>query len=360
MDKNIKKKWGKFLVNSINNKKVKSIKNTVLLVDGLNLFLRAFSVVPTTNEMGIHNGGIFGSLNSLRFAIKMLQPSRCIVVFDGKGGSQRRRKLYSEYKNNRRGMKNVNRTFKWNSEEQEEQSCFDQLNRFLDYLELLPVTTITVDNIEADDTIAYACTNIFDKETDCIIMSSDKDFLQLVNDNVKVWSPTKKKLYTKEKIKEEYGIYPSNIIFWRALDGDKSDNIPGIDGIGRKTVLKLFNEIIEEDKKIKFNEFLDYIDYLYENNNTSKKIINLYENKDIIDRNYKLMQLYDVDISGTSKSIIMDVINNKKISPLNQTKLRMLFLKDKLYSQIKNFSSWYSTFFSLNLEAIKFNKSLIK
>jgi 5'-3' exonuclease len=62
--------------------------------------------------MGIHNGGIFGSLNSLRFAIKMLQPSRCIVVFDGKGGSQRRRKLYSEYKNNRRGMKNVNRTFK--------------------------------------------------------------------------------------------------------------------------------------------------------------------------------------------------------------------------------------------------------
>jgi hypothetical protein len=101
----------------------------------------------------------------------------------------------------------------------------------------------------------------------------------------------------------------------------------------------LFNEIIEEDKKIKFNEFLDYIDYLYENNNTSKKIINLYENKDIIDRNYKLMQLYDVDISGTSKSIIMDVINNKKISPLNQTKLRMLFLKDKLYSQIKNFSS---------------------
>ena len=82
----------------------------VLIVDGLNTFLRVFSVIPTTNDDGIHVGGIVGILRSLGHSIGMFSPTRTIVVFDGKGGSTRRRKIYPEYKQNRRTKYRVNRS----------------------------------------------------------------------------------------------------------------------------------------------------------------------------------------------------------------------------------------------------------
>ena len=66
----------------------------VLIIDGLNTFIRVFSVIPTTNDDGTHIGGIVGFLKSIGYTINMFRPTRCIIVFDGKGGSSRRRKLY--------------------------------------------------------------------------------------------------------------------------------------------------------------------------------------------------------------------------------------------------------------------------
>ena len=80
----------------------KNPNEKVLIIDGLNTFIRVFSVIPTTNDDGIHIGGIVGFLKSVGYAIKMLGPTRTIIVFDGKGGSNRRRKLYPEYKAKRR------------------------------------------------------------------------------------------------------------------------------------------------------------------------------------------------------------------------------------------------------------------
>ena len=74
----------------------------VLIIDGLNTFIRVFSVIPTTNDDGIHVGGIVGFLRSIGYTINMIRPTRTIVVFDGKGGSNRRRKIYPEYKQNRK------------------------------------------------------------------------------------------------------------------------------------------------------------------------------------------------------------------------------------------------------------------
>ena len=79
----------------------------VLIIDGLNTFIRVFSVVPITNVDGAHVGGIIGFLKSIGFAIKMHNPTRCIIVFDGEGGSDRRRKLFPEYKAKRRTKKNT-------------------------------------------------------------------------------------------------------------------------------------------------------------------------------------------------------------------------------------------------------------
>ena len=168
----------------------------VLIVDGLNTFIRVFSVMPTVNENGVHVGGIVGFLQSLGYAINMFNPSRVIIVFDGKGGSSRRRKIFSDYKQRRRTSYRVNRLEGLENLEDEKRSMRVQLRRIVDYLELLPVTSISVDGIEADDAIAYLTRNALG-DGDKIIMSTDKDFLQLVNDNVKVWSPTRKKLYDK-------------------------------------------------------------------------------------------------------------------------------------------------------------------
>ena len=77
--------------------------DSVLLIDGLNTFIRVFSPIPTTNEDGVHIGGIVGFLRSIGYTINMVRPTRTIIVFDGKGGSNRRRKIFPEYN----GKKNV-------------------------------------------------------------------------------------------------------------------------------------------------------------------------------------------------------------------------------------------------------------
>ena len=187
----IKKKGGSVNFQNTNKK--------VLIVDGLNTFIRVFSVMPTLNENGVHVGGIVGFLKSIGFAINMFNPTRVIIVFDGKGGSNRRRKLYSDYKNKRRTSYRVNRVAGLENVEDERRNMYLQLRRVAEYLELLPVTNISVDGIEADDAIAYIAKSVI-PDGEKIIMSTDKDFLQLVSDDIKVWSPTKKKLYDREAV----------------------------------------------------------------------------------------------------------------------------------------------------------------
>ena len=191
----IKKKGGSVNFQNTNKK--------VLIVDGLNTFIRVFSVMPTLNDNGVHVGGIVGFLKSIGFAINMFNPTRVIIVFDGKGGSNRRRKLYSDYKNKRRTSYRVNRVAGLENVEDERRNMYLQLRRVAEYLELLPVTNISVDGIEADDAIAYIAKSVI-PDGEKVIMSTDKDFLQLVSDDIKVWSPTKKKLYDKEAVLEEY------------------------------------------------------------------------------------------------------------------------------------------------------------
>ena len=119
----------------------------VLIVDGLNTFLRVFSVIPTTNDDGIHVGGIVGFLKSVGYAISMIRPTRTIIVFDGKGGSNRRRKIYSEYKNKKRTKYRLNRSNDFSSVEDERQNMIMQLSRPVEYLNCLPMTIVSIDNI---------------------------------------------------------------------------------------------------------------------------------------------------------------------------------------------------------------------
>ena len=324
-------------------KAVNHLNDRVLIVDGLNTFIRSFAVNPSINDDGLHIGGMMGFLKSVRYSCDILKPSRCIIVFDGKGGSKRRQKIYSEYKGTRKVKRRLNRNVDWGTAPQdEEQSMKQQMGRLIEYLEQLPLTLVSVDGIEADDTMAYISQQLLPK-SDIILMSTDKDFLQLVDDRVKVWSPTKKKLYTKKVVEQEFGIPSKNILTYRILDGDKSDNINGIKGAGLKTIIKYIPQITE-DKDFSAKDLLDFV-----NNSDSKiKILeNIKKSSNLLKRNYLLMQLKNVDIPNHTKMKIQGAVNGK-LPQLIKYKFQTMFLKDKLSTQIKNLDSWIMEFVRLD------------
>jgi len=319
-----------------------NVNSRVLIIDGLNTFIRAFSANPAINDDGVHVGGIIGFMKSVRYSISRLKPTRCIIVFDGKNGTKKRKKLYPEYKSQRKVRHRFNRNVDWStSPVDEEYSMRMQLSRLIKYLDQLPISILSIDNIEADDVIAYISTTVLKDEK--IIMSTDKDFLQLVDNNIKIWSPTKKILYDKDKIFEEYGIPSKNLLTFKILDGDKSDNINGIRGAGIKTIVKNIPQI-SENKKFDIKDLIYFID------KTSKKIKlfeNIKNNYKLLKRNYLLMQLHNVDIGNHNKLKIQNVIH-EKIPQLVKYKFSTMFIQDKLWSHIPNMETWITEFIRLD------------
>jgi DNA polymerase-1 len=324
-------------------KTVQHLNDRVLIVDGLNTFIRSFAVNPAINEDGLHIGGMMGFLKSVRYTCDILKPSRCIIVFDGKGGSKRRQKIYPEYKGTRKVKRRLNRNVDWGTAPMdEEHSMKQQMGRLIEYLEQLPLTLVSIDGIEADDTMAYISQQLLPK-SDIIIMSTDKDFLQLIDDRVKVWSPTKKKLYNKQAVFEEYGIHSQNILTYRILDGDKSDNINGIKGAGLKTVKKFLPGILDDQK---FTA-KDLIEFAEKSDGKIKFLENIKKSSNLIKRNYLLMQLQNVDIPNHTKMKIQGAVNGD-VPQLIKYKFQTMFLKDKLTSAIPNLDSWIMEFTRLD------------
>jgi 5'-3' exonuclease len=316
----------------------------VLVIDGLNTFTRALAVNPAINDDGLHIGGMIGFLRSIRYTCDILKPSRCIIVFDGKDGSKRRSKIYPDYKATRKVKKRLNRNVDWGTAPaDEEESMKEQMGRLIEYLEQLPLTLVCIDGIEADDTIAYMSQQLL-TDSDIFIMSTDKDFLQLVDDRVKVWSPTKKKLYTKDEVFDEFGIPSRNILTYRILDGDKSDNITGIRGCGIKSIIK-YIQPITEDKDF---SVIDLLDYVKNSSDNKIKLLDTIQNsRNLVKRNYLLMQLQKVDIPNHTKMKIQGAINGE-VPQLIKYRFQTMFLKDKLSTQIKNLDTWLMEFVRLS------------
>ena len=214
-----------------------------------------------------------------------------------------------------------------------------QLSRLLDYLECLPLSVLSIPNIEADDTIAYITKQLLTK-SQIFIMSTDSDFLQLVDNRIKVWSPTKKKFYFQDTIKEEFGLRSENYLYYKILIGDSSDNIPGIRGLGPKTLKKSL-PILFEDDIVSLDVIIDYAD---KNRDSAKILQNIYENRNQLTLNNRLIQLFDVDISGKSKESITNQINSK-VNRLVKYKFQKLMLEDTLNNGIKNPELWIKNTF---------------
>ena len=318
----------------------------VMIIDGLNTFIRSWTVNPTMNEDGDHTGGVVGSLKSIGYQIREFNPTRCIVTFDGKGGSKSRKKVYEGYKAGRENRKfRVNRQYMEFLDEEEEQLSMRQqfvwLNDVLDYL---PVQTMIYDGIEADDTIAYLTKHTQqDLDGEVVIVSTDKDFLQLVSDKVSVFSPTKKKMYTRQVVFDEFGIWPENLLLYRTLDGDKSDNIPGIRGCGVKTLLKRFPEL-SEDRTITHEEFFKMCE---EKQGKIKLYDDILKAKDQLLMNKRLMELDEPHIPTNQKLKILERFNVDDIQ-FNKLDFLKVGQKYKILQNWRDINDWlHSTFHNI-------------
>jgi len=307
----------------------------VLVVDGLNCFIRSFAASPVTNTHGEHVGGISGFLLSVGHAIKMVNPTRVIVVFDGKDGSAKRRAIYSEYKAHRKLKVRLNRSDSVDKEDNQ----LKQLMRLLEYLAVMPITTAIVSGCEADDVIAYIAKSYYGgKDSQVFVMSSDKDFMQLVDDSIHVWSPTKKKLYFAEDVHQEFGIIPDNFALYRALTGDPSDNIPGVRGLGAKTLLTKLPRIAEKEP-LHLEGFFDDVVTKHDTNPKVKLFESVLAAKDDVKKYLSITQLSESMLSGQVRLGLVELLN-RPTHKLAKIKFHTMLIEDGMTQAIKAFDQW--------------------
>ena len=307
------------------------VNSRVLIVDGLNLYLRAFAVNGALNDNGVPVGGLTGFLRSLAYAIRETNPSRVIIAYDGAGGSQRRRKLCPEYKANRKPGKRITRWDSFKNAAEEKDAMKIQFSRLIDYLSFLPINVISIDRIEADDTIAYITNELVKEEV--IIMSADQDFLQLVNERVTVWSPIKKKFYTPELVMKDYGVPAHNFLMYKVLMGDKSDNLEGVKGLGPKKLPKIVPDLLTQTT-------LD-LDFILEHASKGEEPMHkrIVESADQLYLNKELMDLHNPPVSGELKLQIKRLIE-APINLLSRNDFIMMYSDDQLGNAIKAPELW--------------------
>ena len=318
-----------------------TLNDRVLIIDGMNTFIRSFAAIPTMDENGNHIGGVTGFLKSVGYVIRKFKPSRVYVIFDGKGGSKRRREIYPDYKSGRKPLTRLNRTYDMTTEQDEQDLMRYELVIVAKALMKLPITTITLDHVEADDIISYIAQHVVENGGESIIYSTDKDFLQLVGDGIKVWNPVRKKTYIPETVLEDYTIHPNNFLLYRALTGDISDNLPGIKGLGMKTLLKFMPGFATEEK-------LDLDDVItVAESSKSKVILKIVDQKENIQRNLILMSLLSVMMSDNNKLKVLNKINKPQLF-LKKYDLTKLLIETNILPSMQNYDSWVvSTFNSL-------------
>lgn len=259
------------------------MQRPVFIIDGLNMFIRSYAAFPQMSSHGHQMGGCVGFLKTLQRLCREFQPSQVYVTWEG-GGSSRRRKLYPDYKLNRRPEK-LNRFYGDDIPDSEENKQH-QLITLLDVLKCTPVCQIYVSDCEGDDVVSYLCKGPL-REKDKVIVSSDKDMYQLLDNSTRIYSLHKKGFVTVEKVFEEFRITAENFAVAKCICGDSSDNIPGIKGVGFKTATNKF-PMLGGEKLILVQ---DVIDYAASRMNESAIYKRVWENAEEIKRNWHLVHL---------------------------------------------------------------------
>jgi len=290
----------------------------VILVDSYNLFMRAFTVNPAMSSQGQQIGGFVGYLTSLKVLCERLRPKRVVAVWEG-GGAQRRRVIFKDYKSGRRPPR-LNRYYENDIPDTPENQT-NQIRLTIEALRHLPVQQVYVPDCEADDVIGYVSRHLFSEDR-LIVVSSDKDLYQLIDDRVTQWSPGQKRFITSEDVQAKFGVPPANMALVRSFIGDSSDNIPGIEGAGFKTMVKRFPRLAT-DPGLTVQDVLDDAQVQLDGGSKVKLIRNILDGADTVRRNWRLMHL---DVSNLSADQVSRVRSSIDTYEPKRDKMRLLRL----------------------------------
>jgi DNA polymerase-1 len=290
-----------------------------LIVDGTNLFVINYAVNTAVDDNGTPIGGAAGFLNALKKIILLLKPTRVVIVFDGDGGSLRKKAIYKDYKKGRSSRKRIiGKMFSFDDERLQKENLKYQKMILSEMLPSLPVNVVQMDNVEADDVIGYALTFMKASDVSNIIVTTDKDFYQLVDEKCVIYNPITKKLVTQKTILEKFSIHPNNWLFYKSINGDKSDSVDGIKGFGEKTICKLFD--LKSETPIS-------IDSITETSGSyEKRYKTLVEGKNIIERNFTIMNLKNPLMGLDTKDKLYKQLSQDKTS-LNKVGFELSSIK---------------------------------
>ena len=210
----------------------------VMIIDALNMYFRAYIVDPSISTNGEPIGGVKGFIKILQKMCREMKPDQVVICWDGAGGSNKRRAQNKNYKSGRKPIR-LNRSVRNMSLDEETQNKIWQQTELFGLLNHMPVIQFIFPEVEADDVISAVAQAPIYQGWQKVIISSDKDFFQLLGpDNVVLYRPIQKQFLNRMRILEEYGIHPTNFALARAIVGDKSDNLDGVPGVGLPTVAK--------------------------------------------------------------------------------------------------------------------------
>ena len=294
----------------------------VLVIDALNMFLRAFIVDPSLSQHGQPIGGIKGSIKILQKLVRITKPNEIVICWDGPNGSQKRKTLNSGYKEGRKPLR-LNRSVHNLTENEEIQNKVWQQMQVIEYFNQMPIIQLILERVEADDIISYVCNSRHYDGWQKVIVSNDKDFLQLCDDETVVYRPTTDKIETKKTVIESLGIHPTNMALARAMDGDASNNLPGVNRVGMKTIATKL-PFMKEERSVTIDELIEYC----ENTESKLKVFKtIAESRKLIEHNYDMMQLYSPLISVQGKQTIDYALENFECD-FHKTELLKLMIED--------------------------------
>ena len=274
-----------------------------LIVDGNNLLKIGFHGVKDFYNNGEHIGGTWHFLNTIRKFLEETNFNKVMVFWDSDTNSSQRKLIYPKYKMNRKSSPN---------DEEKTDSFNKQKTRVKQYLEEMFIRQLEIENSEADDLIAYYCQISLDEEK--TIFSSDKDLTQLISEKVLIYSPNLKSYYRfGDNIKfKDCSIPHYNVMTFKILAGDTSDNIDGISLMGEKTLIKFFPEIL--DLKTSLTDILTKGELLLKEQKTNVVLGNLLSGKtkegimgdDFFKINKKLVDLSEPLIDEKGKEMVRE------------------------------------------------------
>jgi 5'-3' exonuclease len=215
--------------------------------------------------------------------------------------------------------------------EEEHDSKVNQTVRLIHYLKCLPVKTVSMNKVEADDIIAYL-SNILSTKHDSkvFIVSNDQDFIQLVDDKITVYRPAEKEFYTKDMIKSNYGVLAENFILYKTLLGDQSDKVGGIKGLGKKGIMKKFPELLE--RPLSFDDIMNIAESKLKEHVIYARVL---QDEERLKNNYKIMDLGKPLVDEVEKQFLEE-FSQESPPALNIKAFMLLYNEDGLGKLMKD------------------------